>query len=220
MRFEIVIPARNEEAFIAGLVREFAQWPDVTRVIVVDNASEDATRRLAAAAGAEIVEEPRIGKGAAVLRGLRSAASETVFVCDADIRGLTRDKVVAAVGVVARREADLCRLAMRRPAEAAPVTTLLAAPLLRHLYPEVELEEPIGGIFAVNRSKALSFHLPHGWGFDVALTLALVEDSGVIRELPAPELSHRQRALQDYQVMAFEVADAILSRARGRAAGR
>ena len=130
MDFDVIIPARNEEVLISGIATSVKSWPEVARLIVVDNASDDDTRGLALAAAAEVVEEPRIGKGYAVQRGLRAASAELVFVCDADVEGLSREKVVAAVRRVATGQADLCRLAMRRPAEAAPVTTLLAVPLL------------------------------------------------------------------------------------------
>ena len=53
----VVIPCLNEEAPIAGVVRDvLAQGVD--EVIVVDNGSTDRTAALAAAAGARVVSEP------------------------------------------------------------------------------------------------------------------------------------------------------------------
>ncbi len=211
MRFDVIIPARNEASFIADIVSSVTAWPEVERTFVVDNASEDDTGKIASKAGATVIAEPRIGKGYAVKSGLRGSSADYVFLCDADVRGLTHEKVLAAVKRVETGEADLCRLAMGRAAEYAPVTTLLAVPLLQHLFPELKIEEPLGGIVAIERQRILSLALPNNWGFDVALTLSIAQSRGKLLELPASELSHRQRPIQDYQAMAYEVAEAILS---------
>jgi glycosyltransferase involved in cell wall biosynthesis len=65
----VVIPARNEEATIAEVVRQVPSRA-VRAVVVVDNASTDRTARAGEDAGAVVVREPRIGYGAACLRGV------------------------------------------------------------------------------------------------------------------------------------------------------
>ena len=67
----VVIPAYNEEASLPLVLGDL---PPVGRVIVVDNASTDATGAVAAEHGAEVVEEPERGYGAACLRGLAAIA--------------------------------------------------------------------------------------------------------------------------------------------------
>ena len=83
----VVIPALNEEASIAVVVEGLGACPAVGHVIVVDNASTDLTAERAAAAGAEVVREPRRGYGAALRAGIehavRRGASEIVL-CEAD----------------------------------------------------------------------------------------------------------------------------------------
>lgn len=65
---DAIVPARNEAATVAAVV---AAMPRVLRsVVVVDNASSDATARSAEDAGAIVVREPRVGYGAACLRGV------------------------------------------------------------------------------------------------------------------------------------------------------
>ncbi len=63
----VIIPALNEEASLPLVLRDL---PAVGRVIVIDNGSTDGTARVAAAAGAAVVSEPRRGYGAACLKGL------------------------------------------------------------------------------------------------------------------------------------------------------
>ena len=81
----IVIPAYNESEAIAEVVsvlRASAPWREI---IVVDDASSDATGELAAAAGATVVRHPyNMGNGAAVKNGIRRATGEYVLIVDAD----------------------------------------------------------------------------------------------------------------------------------------
>ena len=63
----VVIPAHNEEASLPLVLDDL---PEVGQVIVVDNASTDATAKVARQHGALVVEEPQRGYGAACLRGL------------------------------------------------------------------------------------------------------------------------------------------------------
>jgi glycosyltransferase involved in cell wall biosynthesis len=80
-----VIPAYNEADHIADVVgRTLAHLP----VLVVDDGSEDATARLAEAAGAKVLRQvPNQGKGAALRAGFRQAldtGAAAVIMLDAD----------------------------------------------------------------------------------------------------------------------------------------
>ena len=73
----VVIPALDEEdsiGLLVGDVRAVAARADIpvhiTRILVVDNGSTDRTAEVAAAAGAEVVPEPRRGYGRACLTGV------------------------------------------------------------------------------------------------------------------------------------------------------
>lgn len=74
MRLDVIIPARNDEATIADVVRQVTART-VRSVVVVDNGSIDATARRAEDAGAVVVREPRAGEGAACLRGIAHLAA-------------------------------------------------------------------------------------------------------------------------------------------------
>ena len=69
----VFIPAHNEEATIAGVVKEVRHGLDAD-VLVVDDGSTDATANLAAEAGARVLCHPfNLGVGAAIRSGLRFA---------------------------------------------------------------------------------------------------------------------------------------------------
>ena len=83
-----LIPALNEEGSIGGVVRELRER-GVTRVVVADNGSTDATPQVAARAGAQLARDPRPGYGRACLAGLALLESdpsppEVVLFVDGD----------------------------------------------------------------------------------------------------------------------------------------
>jgi cellulose synthase/poly-beta-1,6-N-acetylglucosamine synthase-like glycosyltransferase len=82
---DAIIPALDEERTIGVVVRSLPR-PPLREIVVVDNGSRDATARVAAAAGARVVAEPRRGYGAACLRGIEAlyADAEIVVFLDGD----------------------------------------------------------------------------------------------------------------------------------------
>lgn len=86
----VVIPARNEERNLAGLLHELdLVLSGVTglsrEVLVIDDGSTDATAAIARATGARVVSHPRsLGNGAAVKRGIREARGEWILMLDGD----------------------------------------------------------------------------------------------------------------------------------------
>jgi dolichol-phosphate mannosyltransferase len=87
----VVIPARDEEARIAGALAPLRDERGVTEVLVVDDRSSDATAEVARAHGARVVAgaplpEGWTGKVWALEQGLRAATGEFVVFLDADTR--------------------------------------------------------------------------------------------------------------------------------------
>jgi glycosyltransferase involved in cell wall biosynthesis len=74
-----IIPALNEVGAIGAVVRALPR-PLVTRVIVVDNGSDDGTADAARAAGAEAVHEPRRGYGYACMAGVAAAPNAAAYL--------------------------------------------------------------------------------------------------------------------------------------------
>jgi glycosyltransferase involved in cell wall biosynthesis len=70
----VIIPAWNEEASIAEVIREVRKQPEVTQIVVVDDGSTDATARVAGDAGVEVLRLPyNLGVGGAMRLGYRYA---------------------------------------------------------------------------------------------------------------------------------------------------
>jgi glycosyltransferase involved in cell wall biosynthesis len=86
LKVAVIIPARNEEMPLAGVIAEIP--PGVSDlVVVVDNGSTDRTAEVARQAGALVVGEPQAGYGYACAAGVRAAAeqaAELLIFLDAD----------------------------------------------------------------------------------------------------------------------------------------
>lgn len=92
----ILIPALNEEqALPETIANVLALDPRPDRVILADGGSSDGTRELARAAGFEVVECNKRGRGAQINRGVAASDSEFICVLHADT-SLPTD----AVGVI------------------------------------------------------------------------------------------------------------------------
>jgi cellulose synthase/poly-beta-1,6-N-acetylglucosamine synthase-like glycosyltransferase len=94
LRFDIIVPAHNEEHVLANVIRSLQalDWPaDQFRVVVVADNCTDATAAIAASAGAHVmqrVDRERRGKGYALDFGFNASRArgwaDAVVVIDAD----------------------------------------------------------------------------------------------------------------------------------------
>ena len=93
MKLTIIVPAFNEEAYLAPTLGSIRAAADEARaasgvdvdVIVVDNASVDGTAALARDLGATVVHEPVQGIARARNAGARRAAGDVLVFFDADV---------------------------------------------------------------------------------------------------------------------------------------
>ncbi len=78
-RISVLIPAFNEEKSIAQVIKELPR-DIVDEIMVIDNASTDATHEIALRNGAKVVREFHRGYGVACLKGLASIGNTDIIV--------------------------------------------------------------------------------------------------------------------------------------------
>ncbi|MCP4639273.1 MAG: DUF2064 domain-containing protein [bacterium] len=108
-RIGVMIPALNEERAIGRVLDAIPEWVD--RRVVVDNACTDATAEVARARGADVVNEPERGYGAACLAGIAALEAcadppHIVVFLDGDFSD-SPGEMDQLVDPILRREADM-----------------------------------------------------------------------------------------------------------------
>lgn len=161
----IVILARDEEHTIAEVVTAAANWG--REVLVMDGRSTDSTAERARAAGARVVSDPGLGKGAAIRASLLACASELIVFMDADGSHDARD-IPSLVRPLAASKAELC--VGSRFAGGSDELSVSVAQLIRTVGNilmniainkrwNVELTDTLNGFRAVRRQTALDVSL-------------------------------------------------------------
>ena len=108
----VVVPALNEAGNIGALVAELLAQPMLGGdgfVVVVDNGSSDGTGRIAQAAGAQVILEPRRGYGYACAAGSAAAierGATLIVYIDGDYSSLPAE-LARVVGPALAGEAEL-----------------------------------------------------------------------------------------------------------------
>ena len=117
----LIIPARNEELSLPGVLGNVPR--EITRIVVVDNGSKDATAQVAAEYGARVVTEPVAGYGRACLTGLASLRNDPPdIVAFVDADGSDElSRLPDLIAPVSAGEADLV-LGRRIPVVAAALS--------------------------------------------------------------------------------------------------
>ena len=96
-----IIPAHDERQTICGVIEPLLGHPLIDEIIVVDDGSTDDTAKRARSRGVTVLSLPsNRGKAYAMSRGMRAARNEIVFFCDADVVGLTPERITQIVSAV------------------------------------------------------------------------------------------------------------------------
>ncbi|MEO5334008.1 MAG: glycosyltransferase [Magnetococcus sp. YQC-5] len=83
-KIAVILPCYNEEASIAQVVNEFRQVLPQADIFVYDNQSSDNTALVAKQAGAEVLNEPKQGKGHVVRRMFSDIDADIYVMADGD----------------------------------------------------------------------------------------------------------------------------------------
>lgn len=108
MRVAAIIPAFDEEKTVGSVVETVIAANVVDEVIVVNDGSNDQTSKVAAAAGARVIDlKQNMGKGGAMKAGADNTDADVVLFLDADLTGLTASHLLDLLDPVVCDEADM-----------------------------------------------------------------------------------------------------------------
>lgn len=89
MKVAAVIPAFNEEKNVTEVLDVVKSAPELNEIILVNDGSSDQTSRVAKVQGIRVIDlESNLGKGAAVLAGVKATDADYILLLDADLVGL------------------------------------------------------------------------------------------------------------------------------------
>lgn len=209
----VVIPALNESARIADVVRYALSDPATGEVVVIDDSSIDDTAALARDAGARVVTSSMLGKGASMRDGAEAARHDIVVYLDGDLSGLRPGIVSDLVHPIAGNDADFVKARFGRGG--GRVTELTAKPMLKVFFPELaHIAQPLGGIIAARRALLNALKFEDAYGVDIGLLIDAQRAGARVVEVDIGSLEHDSQPLLDLTAMANEVSRVIFSRAR------
>ena len=195
-----VIPAKDEADRIGATIDAVQGLAVVSRVVVVDDGSTDATSERAAEHGATVVRhEVNRGKAAAMTTGADAAVDllgvgrdHLLLFVDADLEA-SAAALVALVGPVESGEADMTIAVMppqRRAGGGHGFVVRLARGGIERLTGWVPTQ-PLSGMRCLSRAAYLAGQpLADGWGVEVGLTVDVLRAGLRIVEVPC-DLHHR-----------------------------
>lgn len=198
MSVTVLIPAHDEAARIAASVEAALGIPGVSKVLVIDDASGDATADLAEAAGAEVLRlSSNLGKGAALDAGLARvrAGADVLLMLDGDL-GASAAQGALLLEPVLSGEAAMAVAAFPRPEGKAGFGLVkgLARFGIRALGGAAgrsfAATAPLSGQRAMTREcweKVTPFAF--GYGVEVALTVRALRSGLTVVEVPTT-MSH------------------------------
>lgn len=232
----VILPALNEEATVGIIVEEIADHLLGTLVddlVVLDSGSTDDTARVAARAGARVIDRNKVlpeipilpGKGEAMWRALVETGGDIVVFIDADLRSFNPRYVTGLLGpllhfpevqlVKALYERPLVQEERTIPTGGGRVTELVARPLLNLVWPELAgVVQPLAGEYAARRTLLESVPFPTGYGVEFALLVETAREFGIeaIAQVDLGVRVHRHHPEPKLARMAMEIMRAALRR--------
>lgn len=189
-----VVPARDEAETAASTVYAILGIPAVSAVLVVDDASRDATAAEAERAGAVVLALGRnAGKGGALEAGLRAARdADVVLLLDADL-GASAAAASALLEPVLEGSADMAVGVLPRPAGSGGLGLVksLARTGIRLLGRGFVAAAPLSGQRALSARAVQAVRpIAPGYGAEVAMTVRALRAGLTIAEVPVA-MTHR-----------------------------
>ena len=233
-----MLPTLNEEATIGAIVRRAREdlverIPLVDELLVIDSASEDRTREIAASEGARVVQHPDVlaqygsmrGKGEALWKSLYETTGDLVVWADTDVQDWHPRMVYGTLGpLIVEPRIQYVKGYYQRPiveggvlkeGGGGRVTELVARPLINLLYPELSgFIQPLSGEYAGRRTLLESIPFFSGYAVEIGHLIDIYERVGLdgLGQVDLERRVHRNQEIEGLSKMSFVILQAVLTR--------
>ncbi len=214
------------ERLRGDLVRDV---PLIDEIVVVDSRSTDGTARIAAEAGARVVQDHRVlpglapgrGKGEAMWKGLAATGGDLVVYLDADVVDFDTAFVTGLLGpLLADPDVGYVKAVYRRHLGGdsdggGRVTEICARPLINLFYPELAgFAQPLSGEAAGRRALLASVPFFSGYAVELGLLIDLLRVAGLgaLAQVDLGERRHHNQPTAALGAMASAITQAVLRR--------
>lgn len=209
----VIIPALNESATIAQVIRFCQADTNVSEIIVVDDRSEDNTVELAREAGARVLISETRGKGISMKEGIDASTNEIILFLDADIDPYPENCIANLARPLFADTADFVKGAFAR--NAGRVTELVAKPLLTILFPGLaHFSQPLSGMIAGKKAFFQKIEFFNDYGVDIGILIDMYLMMARVEEVNIGYIENKSKPWEALGKMSREVSRAILSRAQ------
>lgn len=209
----LVIPAYNEEKTIKNSIRAAKQSKYVDEIIVVDDYSTDKTYEIALKEGVKIIKhEKNKGKGKAIRTGINNSTHNVICFIDADIPEWNGILISRIIKPVALNEADFVKTTFNRTM--GRVTLLTAKPLLKLLFPSINLQQPLSGQFCTTKEFLKEIKIENRYGIDIGMVIDAEQKKLRVKEVNLGTITNKSKPLENLTPMAEQVAQTIAKKAQ------
>lgn len=212
MKISVIIPAYNEEKYIAKVIRLVKKCNCVEEIIVVDNNSTDNTSKIATKNGAKTIFCKDQGKGYAMEKGISTATGDIFVFLDGDICNYKDNFISILTNPIIKDDVDFVKSTFDR--SGGRVTELVAKPLLELLFPALgNFHQPLSGIIAGKKEVFKKIVLDKDYGVDVGILIDVYKEKAKIKEVNIGKIKNYSQDWHSLIDMSKQVSAAILKRA-------
>lgn len=211
MKVSVIIPAYNEEKFIAKVITMVKKSKIADEIIVIDNNSSDNTSFIAKENGAKTFFCKRQGKGYAMEKGIKVASGDIYLFLDGDICNYKVGFLRSLIKPIVKDEADFVKGTFTR--SGGRVTELVARPLLELTFPKLsKFSQPLSGIIAGKKEVFKNLVLDKNYGVDIGILIDVHRAKYRITEVNIGKIKNYSQDWHSLIDMSKQVTKSILIR--------